>query len=159
MENKTYIHIMTDTLKKKIIQLEKLLDLTARQEETMNDLVPNMDTFEQIINDKDECIQQINQLDDGFEKIYSRIQEELKEKRTELKGQIQTMQELIFQITDKSTKLQAVELRNKAKIEAYFTNKRNEVKSLKLSNRTASNYYKSMQSYQTGESFFLDKKK
>ncbi|QHQ60674.1 hypothetical protein Ana3638_07730 [Anaerocolumna sedimenticola] len=159
MDNKTYIHILTDTLIKKNNQLDKLLQITALQEQYINEPNLDMDKFEQTFAEKEEYIEQINLLDDGFEKIYLHIQDELSTKRIEHKEQIKTLQDLIRKITEKSTKLQAAELRNKNKMEAYFLNRKKEIKNFKLSSRTATNYYNSMRNQPIGESYFLDKKK
>jgi hypothetical protein len=159
VDNNTYIHILTDTLIKKNALLDKLLNLTALQDRYINEENPNMEEFDQTLVEKEEYIMQINQLDDGFEKIFTHVQDELSIKRIEHKEQIESLQELIRQITDKSTKLQGAELRNKIKLEAYFLVKKKEIKNFKISSRTASNYYKNMRYQQTGESYFLDKKK
>lgn len=159
VDNKTYIHILTDTLIKKNSMLDKLLRVTALQEEHMNESSPDMEKFEQALVEKEGYINQINQLDEGFEKIYAHIQEELTIRTIEHKEQIETLQDLIRQITDKSTKLQAAEIRNKKRMEVYFQDKKREIKNFKISNRTATNYYNSMRNQTIGESYFLDKKK
>ena len=159
VDNKTYIHIMTDTLRKKNKQLDKLLHITALQEQYINEPSPDMEKLEQTLAEKEEYIKQINELDEGFERIYFHIKEELSTKQIEHKEQIEVLQDLIRQITEKSTKLQAAEFRNKNKMEAYFLSKRKEIKNIKLSSRTATNYYNSMRNQPMGESFFLDKKK
>lgn len=159
MDNNTYIHILTDTLIKKDALLDKLLTITALQEECLNEQFTDIESFEKKLSDKEELIQQLIQLDDGFERIYSHIKEEIGAKRLEYREQIARLQELIRQITDKSTRLQGIEISNKNKIETYFLGKKKEIKNLKISNRTASNYYKNMYNQQIGESYFLDKKK
>lgn len=159
MDNSTYIHILMDTLNKKNILLEKLLDITSLQENYINDHIPDMDLFEQTLSEKENYINQINQLDVGFEKIYGYVKEELSAKRIEYREYIENLQELIRQITDKSAKMQASELRNKLKMEAYLLSKKKEIKNFKINSKTASNYYKNMNNQQVLGSYFLDKKK
>ncbi|MGB8454211.1 MAG: flagellar export chaperone FlgN [Anaerocolumna sp.] len=159
MDNNTYLHILKDTLIKKNILLDKLLIITTKQEEYLNKPNPDLEVFDQTFTDKDEYIQQINPLDDGFEKIYNHVKEELSTQRSGHKEEIEALQELIRQITDKSTKLQVNEMRNKNKIEACLLAKKKEIKNIKISRRTASNYYKNMHNKSMAESFFLDKKK
>ena len=159
MDNNTYLYILKDTLLKKNALLNKLLAITALQEEYFNNSNPDMEAFEQTLSEKDEYIEQINQLDEGFERIYHYVKEEISTRRLEHREQIEQLQELIRQITDKSTKLQGTEMRIKNKIEAYFLGKKKEIKNLKISNRTVSNYYNNMYNQQMGESYFLDKKK
>ncbi len=159
MDNNTYIHILTDTLNKKNILLEKLLEITSLQESYISNHIPDMDLFEQTLSEKEDYINQINQLDVGFEKIYDHVKEELSGKRIEYREYIENLQELIKQITDKSAKMQASELRNKSKMEAYLVNKKKEIKNFKINSKTASNYYKNMNNQQALGSYFLDKKK
>ena len=159
MDNNTYLHILKDTLIKKNILLDNLLDITTRQEEYFNKPAPDMEAFDQTLSDKEEYIHQISQMDDGFEKIYGHVKEEINAKRTEHREEIEALQELIRQITDKSTRLQVNETRNKNKMEAFLLTKKKEIKNLKMSNRTVSKYYNAMHNQQQGESFFLDKKK
>ncbi len=159
MDNNTYLYILKDTLIKKIILLDQLLDITDRQDEYLNKPDPDVEAFEQTLSNKEEYIYQINQLDDGFEKIYGHVKEEINAKRMEHREEIETLQELIRQITDKSTRLQVNETRNKSKMEAFLLTKKKEIKNLKMSSRTVSKYYNAMHNQQQGESFFLDKKK
>lgn len=159
VDNNTYINILTDTLMKKNLLLDKLVDITSTQETYISDPNFQMEIFDQTLTEKEKLINQINQLDDGFEQIYAHIQEELSKRRLEHKEQIETLQDLIRQITDKSTKLQSSEMRNRNKLEAYIRGRKGEIKSFKMSSRTASNYYRNMQNQPIGESYFLDKKK
>ncbi len=158
MDNNTYINILTDTLNKKHLLLDKLLDITVLQEEYLNEPNFNMENFDQTLIEKEELINQINQLDEGFEKIYTHIQEELSTRRLEHKDQIVILQGLIRKITDMSTKLQGNELRIRSKMEIFLGNKKGEIKNFKINNQTASRYYQNMRNQQTGESYFLDKK-
>lgn len=159
MDDSTYIHILTDTLNKKNVLLEKLLDITLLQENYINNQIPDMDLFEQTLTEKENYINQINQLDVGFDKIYEHVKEELSSKRIEYREYIENLQELIRQITDKSTKMQVSELRNKTKMETYLFSKKKEIKNYKVNSKTASNYYKNMNNQQASGSYFLDKKK
>lgn len=159
MDNNTYIHILKDTLIKKNFLLDKLINITTLQEKYINELNSDFEEFDQTLVEKEEYINQINQLDEGFEKIYSHVQEELRTRRLEHREEIEALQELIRQITDKSTKLQGTEIRNRVKLESYLLNKKKEIKNFKISSQTASNYYKNMRYQQTGDSYFLDKKK
>lgn len=159
VDKSTYIHILADTLIKKNVLLDNLLRITDLQVKYLNTVPPEMEKFEQAMGEKDDYIEQINQIDEGFEMIYLHVQEELNTKRIEHKEQIEELQELIRQITDKSAKIQGVEMRNRNWLETYFQEKRKEIKNLKISNRTVTNYYKNMQNSLAGESFFLDKKK
>ena len=72
--------------------------------------------------------------------------------------EISCMKELITKITDLSVRLQAIEKRNKEKFEAVIASKRIEIKKLRISNQTATNYYKTMAQQHESQSYFYDKK-
>lgn len=159
MDNNTYVYILIDTLLKKNSLLDNLIQTTLFQKECITEETPDMDQFEQTLSEKEMLIDQLNQLDDGFEAIYDHVKDEISNNKLKHKDDILKLQELIRQVTEKSTKLQTLELQNKGIIEFYFSNKKKEIKNFKRSSQTASNYYKNMSNQNQGESYFLDKKK
>ncbi|MDF2524743.1 MAG: hypothetical protein K0R31_2384 [Clostridiales bacterium] len=158
MDN-TYIHILTDTLVKKNAILDQLIQITLLQENYITLTPPDLEKFELTIPEKDVLIDRLNQLDIGFERIYERVRDELSNNRLYHKDEILGLQELIRQITEKSTRMQAAEMRNKNKIEIVFANRKKDIKNFKMSSKTVSNYYRNMSGQYPGESYFLDKKK
>jgi FlgN protein. len=159
VDSKTYIHILTDTLVKKCTVLDDLIQITKLQDEYIGETPLVMDKFDQTLAEKESFIDKLNQLDAGFEKIYEHVREELSENPIAHKEQIKNLQELINLVTQKSTSLQSLELKNKHKLEIYFSNRKKDIKNFKVSNRTASNYYKNMTNTYQADSYFLDKKK
>ena len=69
---------------------------------------------------KSKLIDQLNELDSGFEEVFARVKEELELHRSEYKDEIFKMQELIRMITDKSLRIQQQELQNKKLMEQKF---------------------------------------
>ncbi|WP_313131385.1 flagellar export chaperone FlgN [Anaerocolumna sp.] len=159
MDNNTYVHILTDTLSKKSFLLDELIQITEMQERYITLTPPDMDNFETSLEDKEILINKINELDDGFEKIYEHVKNEIISNRVNHKEAIIELQNLIKQVTEKSTKLQTLEIRNKKSLEIFFANKKKEIKDFKRSSETATSYYKNMMNQQLDESYFLDKKK
>lgn len=157
--DKIYINILQQSLVKKNDLLDRLIYVSSLQEEYTNNMPPQMDEFEQTLVEKDLLIEQLNQIDDGFEKVYEHVQQDIKLNRNKYKEEILQLQDLIKQITEKSVKLQTLELKNKSKLELYFLNRKKEIKNLKISNQTAFSYYKNMSNQNHDESYFLDKKK
>jgi len=158
VDNNTYVHILTDTLTKKNILLDRLIQITLLQEEYITATPPDMDRFEQTILDKELLIEQLSQLDDGFEKIYDHVKEEISTKKIEYKDVILRLQELIKQVTEKGAKIQTMEMRNKSKVEVCFSSRKKEIKNFKMNSQTVTSYYKNMSDQHQGQSYFLDKK-
>lgn len=160
MDTKTYLVVLQDSLIKKVKILDRLIEYTKEQADRLKENPVNIEGFESLIDDKDNLINELNSLDDGFDKIYKHLQENLSGNSIFYKQDIIDMQNSIKEIVDKSTKLKALEINNKNKVENYFMSRKNEVKNFKVSNQTASNYYKNMaDQHQEGQSYFLDKKK
>jgi predicted transcriptional regulator len=159
VDNKTYVHILTDTLFKKNFLLDKLIQITEMQEKYITLTPPDIDNFESSLTDKEIIIEKINELDEGFEKIYEHVKEEIVSNKLNHKVAISELQNLIKQVTEKSAKLQTLELKNKKSLEIFFANKKKEIRDFKKSSETASSYYKNMMNQQLDESYFLDKKK
>lgn len=158
MEEKTYINILIDTIRKKELVLDNLIRLTLEQEDIIACEEPDMDRLEQIFAEKEEQINQLNILDDGFEKIYEYVKDTIQEDRNRYMDQITSMQELIRQITEKSAALSAAEIRNKTRFMNFFASRKKKIKDFKVSRQTASNYYKNFINQQD-QALFLDKKK
>lgn len=159
MANNTYVQILINILIKKNNLLDELINSSLLQEEYIALEKPDMNKFESTILEKESLIQQMNELDDGFEKVYDHVKDELNESKVQLKEDIIKLQNLIKDVTDKSMRLQAIEKSNNEKMIAFFSSKKKEIKNFKFSSNTVSNYYKSMTTHHQGQSYFLDKKK
>lgn len=70
----TYIAIMLQSLKKKEQVLDEIIRLDDRQKDTLTDPECPFDVFDETVEAKSACIDQLNQLDSGFEKSMHRWQ-------------------------------------------------------------------------------------
>ncbi|MDD3172607.1 MAG: hypothetical protein PHF63_02865 [Herbinix sp.] len=157
-QHKTYLVLLKETLIKKINILRSLLEYTLEQERLANLGNIEGEEFDAAFTEKDKLLKTLAQLDDGFEQIYLRVKEVVTTNASQYQEEIKELQELILKITDINVNLQATEERNKIKIENTLIKKRKEIKNFKISNQTASSYYKNMANQHQGESYFLDKK-
>ena len=158
MENSNYLMIMVESLSKKINILEKLLEYTKEQELLLAEDEFSMEEFSGLLDKKGELIDVLNTMDQGFEQVYERMEEEIKGKKEEHVHEILLMQQRIKTITDLSIKLQELEYKNKEKIEVQFSKKRNEIKTFRQSKDNVNKYYRVMSKTQVVDSAFLDKK-
>ena len=155
----TYIRMMLDVLNKKEIHLKKLLEFTEEQEKLLKEENFDETEFTRLIEKKDGMIRKIEEFDSGFQSIYNRVAEEMKEHKGAYKEQILEMQRLITGITDLGVKLSALEEKNKTVLEPKLREKRLGIRQFKVSKQTADKYYKNMIGMQTGASYFMDQKK
>lgn len=154
-----YIQLLTDVLKKKLEVLNRLMSLTEQQEKMIASDLFEGDQFLQTITLKEEQIQNLSKLDTGFEQLYEGVKKELNLNKENYVAEITLLKEDILSITDMSVKLQAMEKRNKLKLESIFAKKRKDIKNSKISSQTATNYYKTMANRHEVQSYFYDKKK
>ena len=67
----TYLAIMLQSLKKKEKVLDEIIRLNDLQKNQLTDQTRSVDEFDKTVEDKATCIQQLEQLDSGFEKVYA----------------------------------------------------------------------------------------
>ena len=151
--------MMLDILGKKENHLASLLELTTAQEQLLKGEEFIEEEFTELIAKKRGHLLKIEEADNGFQAIYNRVAEEMKNNKDEYKDQIIEMQSLITRVTDLGVKLSALEEKNKTALEANLQGKRQNIRQFKVSKQTADKYYKNMIGMQTGASYFMDQKK
>ena len=117
-----------------------------------------MDSFDQALEEKEDLIQRIEKLDEGFEILYERIAEQLQGNKAMYASQIKELQAKIQKITDLSTAIQAQEARNKKLIEEYFAKARAGIKQNRQGSKAAYDYYKNMSGAVFNSPQFMDSK-
>jgi hypothetical protein len=155
----TYLALLEASLIKKSKTLDQLILLSKEQELEIGQETMDEDRFEEIFQKKDELIQTMLKLDDGFEQVYQRIKDELNNHPGSYQKEIGRLTDLITEVTDKGVALQAIEIRNKTNLELYLQRKRKGIRDSKMSMKSVNNYYKNMANQNQQESYFFDKKK
>lgn len=142
-----YLNIMIESLEKK----EKLMSLLLEKTEAQGELISgkeydgvNWAQFTVYMNEKESAIQKIDELDDGFDQIYKRVQKDLDEDATRYKDQIKKLQVLITALTDIGVKISAKENRNKTDIDRIMTAAKANIRSAKKNIKVSNDYIKSM---------------
>ncbi len=159
MNSTTCIYILKDTIKKKNSLLEDIIVIVKQQELILGKDEVDLDLFDEYIDKKQILIDKLIELDNGFEIIYNRVRDELKNHSTSYSNEIADLQALIRGFSEKSLLIQNIEKTNHSLVVNYFTKRKREVKEFKTSNEMVNNYYKNMTNVFQQESYFLDKKK
>lgn len=154
-----YLSILVESLQKKSRVLDQIKEFNDRQGQMFKEDKVSLDEFDRYVEEKGKLIEQLEQLDEGFEQIYGRIAEEVVAEKDKYKDQIKTLQGLIREISDKSIAIQAQEERNKHLVEQFFKRERSQVGAKRKSTAAAINYYKSMSNTGVVSPQFMDKKK
>lgn len=155
----TYLSIMLQSLKKKEEVLDEIIRLDDVQKETLTDPARRADEFDRTVEDKSVCIEQMEKLDSGFEKLYAQVKQELDENRETHAEEIRQIQERIRSITDKSVRIQAQEARNKDLMERKFAEVRKQAKDVRMNSRAIAGYYQTMKGPGAQAPQYLDGKK
>ena len=145
MENiNVYITILSDSLRKKIDVLQNILDLTKEQGQILSESdIEKMDVdgFDRIVEKKYELLNEMQELDNGFDSVYKKIGKMLADNKDMYKSEILQMQNLIRTITNIGMELESLEQQNKTKFNTYIRNKRHAINDFKQSNRVATVSY------------------
>ena len=157
--DQNYLDILEESLVKKNQILDELKTLSEGQYECITDESSLLESLDPFIEKKGKLIEELEVLDTGFESLYEKVSQELKENREKYSEQIKRMQQLITKITEKSTAIQAQEERNKNLIDNYFGRRRTEVREGRINSRAAMNYYKVQSNSAFTDSQFWDSKK
>ncbi len=160
MEEK-YIIIMIESLQKKLTVLDHISQKNDEQTKILNEEQTDWEAFDRNADEKSELIEQLDQIDEGFELLFEKIKSAIASEtgKSRYKKQIEQMQDLIERITEKSVSIQAVEVRNKQMVEKRFMQSHQKFGFSRNSSRIARDYYKNMQQTQVVTPAFLDSKK
>ena len=151
--------VLLQSLEKKNQLLDQMIRQNGIQEEILKQEEFDMDAFDATIDQQSAYVEQLDQLDQGFESVYDRVREELIENKERYRNEITRMKEQIQQITDKIVTLNAGNMRNKMLAENQFKKKRQEIGTGASQNRVARNYYNSMNNLNYVSPQFYDNKK
>lgn len=158
METENYLQIMTSSLEKKKKILQDIVDYNVEQERIVTLREFDGDKFQKNMENKAECIDMLNVLDEGFQSVYDRVKADVEMYKQSYKADIQRLQQLIKEVSELSATIQAQESRNKLQIERKFRELKQETKTAKRSVSMANKYYQNM-SRVSLEPQFMDSKK
>lgn len=153
-----YLMIMIQSLKKKIQVLDCIIDANDRQKAGLEDANLDPDDFDKIVEEKSKYIEHLDLLDQGFDKLFERVKEELNQNREVYKAEIEEMQALITSVTEKSNKVQVQEARNKELMTQKFAKVRKQARDVRASQQAVNQYYQNMKKINYIDPQFMDNK-
>lgn len=154
-----YLQIMIESLEKKIVVLDHIMELNVRQAELSSYQPMDMEAYDKTMDEKGVLIDEINKLDDGFTSTYKLVKDIVQQEPEKYRDKVLQMQELIRVAVEKGVTIEAQEKRNRSALETVFRMKRTEMKQVKRSNTAALQYYKSMSKINEVDPQLMDKKK
>ena len=154
-----YIRIMTESLEKKRDILGKIIELNKQQGYYLLDPNLSPEDFEKNMNYKSDLVEELNLLDDGFEKLFERVRDTLNQNKDAYADEIRRMQKLIKEITEQTNTIQTQEVRNREKVTRKFSDIRQQVKGVRNSQKVVNQYYQNMMKRGNIAPQFFDNKK
>ena len=159
MAEQDYVKMMRESLETKVQILESLRLLNREQNQILKDENATPDQFEDNVSQKQELIDRLTTLDNGFQQLYNRVKVALDTNRAMYADEIRKMQMLIRDITDLSATIQAQEKRNRDVAAQKFSNIRGKAKEVRKSQKAVNTYYRNMMDRNFVDPQFLDSKK
>ena len=154
-----YLELMKDSLVKKEKILMNILELTKEQEKLLNSENFDDEAFDKIITEKSILIEKINNLDEGFELTYKRIEDKIKAEPLLYKESIEKLQELIRTLVDKGVEVETLERRNQIKFNMNISKSKDKIRNYNLNSNAVTKYYSNMSGNIGEGTYFVDKKK
>ncbi len=156
----TYVSVLHSSLRKKLDVMKRLLELTREQEEILDANEFDVDGFDRAVGAKQDCLDEISELDRGFQSVFDRVGPVIKANIDAYRSQVVEMQNFIRTISGVGMEIEAVERKNKEKFNKFLYENRSEIKEFKKSNKTAATYYQNMSNqHREWQSYFFDSKK
>jgi tetrahydromethanopterin S-methyltransferase subunit A len=159
MQEKEYLDLLIQSLKKKLLLLNRISVLNQEQRDILQDDNATPDEFDINVRDKDELVQQITALDAGFDEVYAHIRELMERDHSAYETQLQEMRELIRQIMAADTAVRADEQRNYQLAQQKFKNIKKRVREVKASQKMVNSYYQNMMKQSRYAPQYMDQKK
>lgn len=149
-----YVDVILQSLRDKNELLDELIAFNNKQRELLLAAEVDADEFNDSLEVKAQLIDKLEKLDDGFTSVYDRAKDGLVANKAEYTAQISEMKQLIAQITDKTTTIQAAEARNRKLAEEYFARTKKETGAARRNSAAANSYFTSMRSGGSTSQFF-----
>ena len=156
---RSYLQILQDSLDKKLKLLMAIEEKSLEQAEMLKKPEVDLAAVDTNMDEKAELIEKINSLDEGFESIYAKIREQLTLNKEQYKDEIKAIKSMIEKVTEKSTSIQAIEVRNKAQMEVVFSSQKRDLHNRRSAMSVARDYYQNMNKVKHVSPQFLDQKK
>ncbi len=159
-QNRVYVDMMVDALRRKKKILLFLQEKTREQEILLKDEEMDPALFQALIDKKGEKIEELNQIDEGFDALFRNVEKEITTNREEYKSEILEMQKLIGEVSELGIQIQALEHQNSGHFKVYLANQRKTIREFHVNNRTASSYYQNMaNAHKSEQSYFFNETK
>ena len=159
MQEREYLDVLIQSLRKKLVLLNRISVLNQEQRDILQDENSDPDVFDINVRDKGDLVDQIVALDTGFDEVYAHIKDLMDRDHSAYEEQLEQMRELIRLVMAKDVSVRAEEQRNYELAQRKFSGIKSKVREVKASRKMVNSYYQTMMRQKPGDSMFLDNKK
>ena len=159
MQEREYLELLIQSLKKKLLLLNQIIVLNQQQKEMLLDENLDPDTLDVNVREKDELISQVTQLDDGFDEVYAHIADLMKKNPSDYEEELDRIRELIRQIMAKDASIRTDEQRNYELAQKKFARVKKQIREVKTSQKMVNRYYQNMMQQRQADIQYMDNKK
>lgn len=159
MQEREYLDILIQSLRKKLVLLNRISILNQDQRAILQDEQAAPDAFDINVRDKGDLIDQIVALDAGFDEVYAHIKDLMERDHSAYEDQLEQMRRLIRQVMAEDASVRAEEQRNYELAQQKFASVKKQVREVKASQKMVNSYYQTMMRQKPGDAMFLDNKK
>lgn len=159
MQEREYLDVLIQSLRKKLVLLNRISILNQDQRAILQDEHAAPDAFDINVRDKGDLVDQIVALDVGFDEVYSHIKDLMERDHSAYEDQLGQMREMIRQIMAKDASVRAEEQRNYELAQQKFASVKKQAREIKASQKMVNSYYQNMMNHKPGDAMFLDNKK
>ena len=126
-QNSVYVRMLEDVLKKKEHLLRDILERTREQEALLKQEELDQERFHEILEEKGRWIEALNEMDEGFDTLFAKVESEIRSHKDQYKENIQRMQKSIVIVSEYGMKIQALENQNSERLKAYLSAERKKI--------------------------------
>lgn len=158
--NSVYVNMMADVLRRKERILKSLYDLTKEQETLLRDAELDYERFQQILEEKGVQIEELNDIDEGFDALFKKVEQEIMAYREAYRDKIREMQQRITVVSELGIQIQALESQNSERLKVYLAGQKKQIREFHMKNKTASNYFQNMaNTHKADQTYYFDETK
>lgn len=153
------LQILIESLEKKCAVLETILSDSKEQEVLTKAEEFDVERFDLLAEHKDELLKCMDDLDLGFDSLFSKVKDELLANTKSYTTEIKKMQDLITTTVDFGAQISVTEMRTKDELSNSINRQRQILSKRRVSSKSVMDYYKTSNQLNNLQPFFLDQKK
>lgn len=154
-----YLQILIESLERKQEVLGRITSLNEEQAQILLQEDVDRQAFDRSMDEKQLLIDKLNQLDEGFEKTYELVKDEVQKNKEPYLEQLRRLKELVTIVVEQGVSIKAQEERLKQKLNMIFKREYSNLHQKRISSKVTQGYYQNMRMLNLVDPQLMDKRK